>query len=175
MDLADHVLSDIRFQYQKLREQAEKALKQVDDHQFHHFIDKESNNIALLVKHISGNMRSRWTNFLTEDGEKTSRNRPQEFDQDDSRKREEFMRSWNESWNILEDTLRSLSGADLMRTITIRGEKHSVVEALHRQLTHYAAHIGQLVFLAKHFNADNWQTLSIPRDTVQLKGGSYKG
>lgn len=169
-----HYLKVVNFQYKKLKLDAERALEQVSDDQFHHFIDEESNSIALLVKHISGNMRSRWTDFLTSDGEKADRNRPSEFDQSDKLSRDYFMKRWENSWEILFGLFEELKEVNLMQKIKIRDEEHTVVEAIQRQLTHYAAHIGQITFLAKHLNFQTWDSLSIPRNKTQFTNGSYK-
>ena len=121
------------------------------------------NSIAIIVKHMAGNMRSRWTNFLTTDGEKPDRNRDSEFT-DAPASREALMKIWEDGWAIVFGALEPLSDADLGRTITIRGEAHSVMQAINRQIAHYAHHSGQIVMLAKHFAKDRWQSLSIPRN-----------
>ena len=141
---------------------ADKALEQVDDRQFFHAPDPGSNSLAQLVKHIAGNMRSRWTDFLTTDGEKPNRNRDGEF-VDPPATREALLKIWEEGWGLVFQALEPLSDADLGRTIAIRGEGHSVMQAINRQLGHYALHIGQIVLLAKHFQGGQWKSLSIPR------------
>jgi hypothetical protein len=146
--------------YKKL---AERAIEQVSDEEFISAIDEEANSIALIVKHIAGNLRSRWTDFLTADGEKPDRNRDTEFELIDDT-RESLMKFWEDGWRILFDALEPLSFEDFSKTITIRGEPHSIVEAINRQLTHYAYHIGQIVLLAKHFRSSEWKTLSIPKN-----------
>lgn len=139
-------------------------MEQVSDDEFYRTIDPESNSIALIVKHIAGNLRSRWTDFLTTDGEKEDRNRDTEFViLGDSR--EGLMAFWEASWTTLFDTLDSLKLKDFSRKVTIRGQKHTVAEAINRQMTHYAYHVGQIVFLAKHLRSANWSTLSIPRNS----------
>jgi len=173
MELASHVHEDILLQYRKLKQQAESALSQVSDSDFFSVLGDEGNSIAVLVKHLAGNMRSRWTDFLTSDGEKSFRDRPSEF-QASSADRVTYMKSWHDSWSLLMETLTSLSPDNLLATVTIRHEPHTVLEALHRQLTHYSAHIGQLVLLAKYYRGSEWRTLSIPKDTVQLSGGTYR-
>ena len=125
-------------------------------------LDAESNSIAIIVKHMSGNMRSRWTDFLTSDGEKPDRNRDTEFEAPPTT-RAELMEMWERGWKLLFGALEPLGDADLTRTITIRTEPHSVMQAINRQVGHYAHHLGQIVFLAKHFAGANWQTLSVPR------------
>ena len=146
-------------QYKKL---AEAALAQVSDQQLQTIIDPESNCLAIIVKHMAGNMRSRWTDFLTTDGEKPDRNRDSEFEEPPAT-RAELMLLWEDGWNRLFAALEPLTDADLGRTITIRGEAHSVMQAINRQVAHYASHCGQIVFLAKHLQAGNWKCLSVPR------------
>ena len=133
----------------------------MSDEQLQTVIDPESNCLAIIVKHVAGNMRSRWTDFLTTDGEKPDRNRDSEFEEPPAT-RAELMQMWEEGWNQLFTALEPLTDADLGRTITIRGEKHSVMQAINRQ-AHYASHCGQIVFLAKHLQAGNWKCLSVPR------------
>jgi hypothetical protein len=125
-------------------------------------LDGEANSIAIIVKHISGNMRSRWTGFLTTDGEKPTRNRDSEFEEPPAT-RAALLAIWEEGWACFFSALQPLTDADLTRTVTIRGEAHSVMQAINRQLAHYPHHIGQIVLLAKHFCCDSWQTLSVPR------------
>jgi hypothetical protein len=124
--------------------------------------DTDSNSVAILVKHMSGNMRSRWTDFLTTDGEKPDRNRDTEFE-DPPATRAEVLAAWERGWAVVFSALASLTEADLARTITIRGEKHSVMQAINRQVAHYAYHTGQIVFLAKHYAGASWTTLSVPK------------
>ncbi len=142
---------------------SERAIAQLSDEQLFTATDDESNSIAVIVKHMAGNLRSRWTDFLTSDGEKTTRNRDTEF-VDPPESRESLLRIWNEGWDLLFGALEPLTDADLERTVRIRGEAHSVMQAINRQLTHYAYHSGQIVFLAKHLNHGQWQTLTIPRN-----------
>ena len=144
--------------YKKL---AERAMEQVSDEQLFATLDQEANSIAVIVKHMTGNMQSRWTDFLTSDGEKPGRNRDAEFS-DPPATREALLHLWEEGWQCLLGTLESLSDADLGRTITIRGEAHSVMQAINRQLAHYPYHCGQIVFLAKHLCAGHWRILSVP-------------
>jgi uncharacterized damage-inducible protein DinB len=141
---------------------AERAMSQVTDEQLVAALDNEMNSIAVIVKHMAGNMRSRWTDFLTTDGEKPDRNRDSEF-MEPPATREAVLALWNQGWQILFDTLGSLSEEDLTRTVYIRREAHSVMQAISRQVAHYSYHCGQIVFLAKHFGAENWQSLSMPR------------
>jgi hypothetical protein len=146
--------------YKKL---AEDAMAQVSDEELTTTLDGEMNSIALTVKHIAGNLRSRWTDFLTSDGEKPDRNRDSEFVAPPAT-RAELMKLWEAGWDCLWRALGPLSDADLARTVTIRGEDHSVLQAINRQLTHYAYHVGQIVMLAKHFRSDRWKSLSVPRN-----------
>jgi hypothetical protein len=147
-------------QYKKL---AEGAIAQVRDDQLNAVLDPEMNSIALIIKHLAGNMRSRWTDFLTTDGEKPDRNRDSEF-LDPPSTREDVMKLWDEGWTRLFNALEPLTDADLSRTVTIRGEPHSVMQAINRQIAHYACHCGQIVFLAKHLEHEHWKSLSIPRN-----------
>jgi Protein of unknown function (DUF1572) len=141
----------------------EKAMAQVADEQLFATLDDESNSIAIIVKHITGNMRSRWTDFLTSDGEKPTRNRDGEF-ADPSETREALMREWEQGWGCVFSAIEPLTDADLGRTVTIRGEAHSVMQAINRQLSHYPMHVGQIILLAKHYAGGGWQTLSVARN-----------
>jgi hypothetical protein len=143
---------------------ADGALAQTTDEELFRAIDDESNSIAVIMKHIAGNMISRWTDFLTSDGEKPDRNRDLEFVVDAQTTREDITAYWERGWQALFSALEPLRVEDFEKTITIRGEPHSIVQAINRQLTHYAYHVGQLVFLAKHFRSDAWQSLSVPRN-----------
>jgi uncharacterized damage-inducible protein DinB len=142
---------------------AERAIDQVSDEQLFATLDVEMNSIAVIVKHMAGNMRSRWTDFLTTDGEKPDRDRDSEFVNPPAT-RDALLRIWEDGWARLFGALEPLSDADLTRTVTIRGEPHSVMQAINRQMAHYPHHIGQIVMLAKHFAHDHWQSLSIPRN-----------
>lgn len=163
MDIAQHYLDEIRRQLRGHKRLAEGALAQVTDEQLLAILDPESNSLAILIKHIAGNMRSRFTDFLTTDGEKPDRQRDQEFELDGEVTREALMSWWDEGWALVNRTLDSLKPDDLSRTVYIRQEPHTVLQALNRALTHYAYHIGQIVFLAKHLGSHNWQSLSVPR------------
>jgi hypothetical protein len=140
----------------------EGAFGQVTDEQLHVTLDPEMNSIAVIVKHLAGNMRSRWTDFLTSDGEKPDRHRDTEFETPPAT-REELLSMWNGGWHCVLAALEPLGDGDLARSITIRGEAHSVMQAINRQLAHYAYHVGQIVLLAKHFAHADWRSLSIPR------------
>lgn len=162
-DVATHYLDEIRRQLRGHKRMAESAMAQLSDQEFFAGIDPEANSVAVIVKHIAGNARSRFTDFLSTDGEKPDRFRDREFEIALQTSRSEVMRWWEEGWNIVFTTLDSLTPEDISRTITIRGEPHTVLQALNRALAHYAQHIGQIVFLAKHLRASEWKTLSIPR------------
>ena len=138
-------------------------MEQVSDEQLFATLDPEMNSIAIIVKHMTGNMRSRWTDFLTSDGEKPDRNRDTEFEQPPST-RSELLKIWNDGWDRVLGALEPLSDSDLERTVTIRGEPHSVMQAINRQIAHYSYHVGQIVFLAKHLNSSGWKSLSVPRN-----------
>ncbi len=140
----------------------EKAMEQLTDEQLYATLDREMNSIGVIVKHIAGNMLSRWSDFLTTDGEKPFRDRDAEFE-DPPPTREALMDLWNRGWACVFSALEPLADGDLNRSITIRTEQHSVMQAINRQTTHYAYHVGQIVFLAKHFQSDHWKSLSIPR------------
>jgi len=142
---------------------AERAMAQVTDDQLFAELDEGGNSIAIIVKHMAGNMRSRWVDFLTTDGEKPDRNRDSEF-VDPPATREALMQVWEEGWGHVFHALEPLSDADLGLKVTIRGEAHSVMQAINRQMAHYSLHMGQIVMLAKHFAHDRWQSLSIPRN-----------
>ena len=158
-----HWIADAILQFRKYRKLGEDALAQVADDDFFRAIDPESNSVALIVKHVAGNMASRWTDFLTADGEKPGRNRDEEFEARSTDSRESLMAAWQAGWTTLFDALASLRDDDLLREVRIRREPHTVVQAVHRQLTHYAYHVGQIVFLARHFAGPRWRSLSIPK------------
>jgi hypothetical protein len=145
--------------YKKL---AERAIEQVTDDEYFRALDEESNSIAVVVKHIGGNLRSRWTDFLTTDGEKPDRHRDSEFVAE-SDSRESLTEFWETGWNAVLSTLESLRTEDFGKTVQIRGEDFSVVKAINRALAHTAYHVGQITFLAKHFRASEWKNLSVPR------------
>ncbi len=161
--LGQHYLEDVIAQFRALKRMADRALVQVDDQQYFAQLDAESNSLALIVKHVAGNLISRWTDFLTADGEKPDRKRDSEFLIEPGDTRAVLTARWETGWQRLFDALAPLSADDLLRTVRIRGEGHTVVQAVNRQLAHYADHVGQIVFLAKHCAGPNWKTLSIPR------------
>ena len=145
------------------KKMAERAMEQVSDEEFFAAIDEEANSIAVIVKHLAGNLVSRWSDFLTTDGEKPTRDRDGEFEvRDDSR--EALLEFWERGWKTLFDNIEPLTVEDFSKTVTIRGQEHTIVEAFNRQLSHYAYHIGQIVLLAKHFKLTEWKTLSIPKN-----------
>lgn len=149
-------------EFETYRRMSEKAMAQIDDQAFFAAPGPETNSVAILVKHMAGNLRSRWTHFLTTDGEKPDRNRDSEFELDEGDTRAALMTRWENGWKQVFETLGSLSDADLSRTVTIRWEAHTVQQAIQRQLTHAAYHTGQIVLLCRHF-AREWRTLSIAR------------
>ncbi len=156
--LAD-VLRNLRG-YKKL---AEQAMEQIGDEEMFRLIDAEANSIAMLVRHMAGNMRSRWTEFLTSDGEKPDRHRDEEFVITPGTTRADVMAWWEAGWQCVFDAITPLQPADLLRTVRIAGKEHSVLQAIDRQLLHYAGHVNQIVLLAKHFRGPAWKSLSIPK------------
>jgi hypothetical protein len=148
--------------FRHYKKMGEGAIAQVNDAHLCTTLDPEMNSIALIVKHMAGNMRSRWTYFLTTDGEKPDRNRDAEFEAPPAT-RDAILKMWEEGWACVFAALEPLSDADLSREVTIRGEPHSVMQAINRQIAHYSYHVGQIVFLAKHFQSERWKSLSVPR------------
>lgn len=159
---ADLFLQDIRIQARKLKELADKALAQVRDEDLDATLDPESNSLAIIVKHMAGNLRSRWTDFLTSDGEKPDRNRDSEFESPGT-SRADLLAAWEEGWSCLFGILDGLAVEDLGKTVLIRSEPHTAVQAINRGIAHAAYHVGQIVLLAKHLASEKWTTLSIPR------------
>jgi hypothetical protein len=162
--ITQHYLDDILASFRAYKKLAEKALAQIKDEEYFVTLDGESNSIAVIMKHMAGNMISRWTDFLTTDGEKPDRNRDLEFMIENGATRDEVLAHWERGWGCLLNAVESLQPADLDKRVFIRSQSHSVVQAINRQMTHYAYHIGQLVFLAKHFRSSEWTSLSIPRN-----------
>ena len=158
-----HFLDDALLQLRKYKGLADGALAQVSDADLFRSVDPESNSITIVMKHVSGNMRSRWTDFLTTDGEKSDRNRDSEFETESGDTRASTTARWEEGWRLLFSALEALSPGDLSKTVAIRGEPHTVLQAIQRQLTHYSYHVGQIVFLARHFAGSRWHSLSIPK------------
>lgn len=147
--------------YKKL---AEKAIAQVSDEEFFVTLDEESNSVAVIMKHMAGNMFSRWTDFLTSDGEKANRNRDMEFVIEPQTTKDDVIDYWERGWKCVFEALDPLRPEDFEKKVTIRGEEHTIVQAINRQMTHYAYHVGQIVFLAKHFRSAEWKSLSVPRN-----------
>ncbi|HEY0431151.1 MAG TPA: DUF1572 family protein [Pyrinomonadaceae bacterium] len=147
--------------YKKL---AEKAIAQLKDEEFFVTLDEEANSVGVVMKHMAGNMISRWTDFLASDGEKPDRHRDMEFVVDPQSTKDDVLAYWERGWKCVFDALDPLTPEDFEKTVLIRGEKHTIVQAINRQLMHYAYHIGQIVFLAKHFRSAAWTSLSIPRN-----------
>ena len=164
-DLAQHYLDDALRTFRYYKKLAEGAFAQISDEDFFRTIDEESNSIAVNMKHIAGNMLSRWTDFLISDGEKSERNRDLEFVMLPGTTKEEMIEYWERGWKSLFAAVEPLKPEDLMRTVTIRGQDHTVVQAINRQIAHYAYHVGQIVFLAKHFKSSEWKSLSVPKNS----------
>ena len=163
VDAAAQCLEDVTVQMQKLRALAEGAVAQVTDEELFQHIDPESNSIALLMRHVAGNLKSRFTDFLTTDGEKPDRYRDSEFEVPPGTTRETVIADWDLGFGRLEATLAALDPSDLLRDVHIRGERMTAMQALHRSLAHTSMHVGQIVMLAKHLRGATWRTLSIPR------------
>jgi hypothetical protein len=162
-DVASHYLDEARRQLRGHKRMGEAAMAQLRDEDLFFVLDPEANSVAVLVKHLAGNMRSRFTNFLTSDGEKPDRFRDREFEITGSTSRLDIMTVWEQGWACVFTAVDALQAEDVMRAVTIRGEPHTVLQAINRQIAHYAAHIGQIVLLAKHLRSSQWKSLSIPR------------
>jgi Protein of unknown function (DUF1572) len=158
-----HYVNDAVRQFRNLKELAEKALAQIRDDDFFTALDEEDNSIAVVLKHLAGSMRTRWTDFPTRAEGNSDRDRDSEFIINEGDSRKALMERSEAGWQCLFEALESLTAEDIVKTVLIRGQSLSVIEAINRQLTHYAYHVGQIVFLAKHFQSDRWQSLSIPR------------
>jgi hypothetical protein len=163
MSVASAYLDDVRLQFRKLKKLAEGALSQVKDDELLLTLDPEANSLAIIMKHVAGNLRSRFTDFLTTDGEKPDRNRDGEFEISGRPSRAAIMADWESGWATLFETLDSLTDEDVLLEVTIRGEPLTVIQALDRQMTHHAYHVGQIVLLAKHLRSAGWKTLSMPK------------
>jgi hypothetical protein len=174
MKIEKHFLENTIGVFKNYKALAEKSFDQLQkDEEFHFLLDTESNSIAIIIKHMSGNMISRWTDFLTTDGEKPNRNRDSEFVSGKETKKE-LMQLWEKGWEVFMATLYLLKEEDLMKTVTIRGEGLTVMQALNRQTAHYAYHIGQIVLLAKHLKSTEWKSLSIPKNkSAEHSNGNY--
>jgi hypothetical protein len=162
--LATHYLEDSIASLRAYKKLAEKALDQLSDEEFFITLDAEDNSVAVIMKHMAGNMFSRWTDFLTTDGEKPNRNRDMEFVIEPTTSKDDLIDFWQRGWQCVFEALEPLRADDLGKKVLIRGEEHTVIQAINRQLMHYANHIGQIVFLAKHFRSAEWKSLSIPRN-----------
>ena len=163
LKLTTNYLEDSLTLFRYYKKLGDDAIAQVSDEELTKTLDCEMNSIALIVKHMAGNMRSRWTDFLTTDGEKADRNRDGEFVEPPAT-REALRAVWEDGWSVVFGALEPLSEADLARTVLIRNEAHSVMQAINRQMAHYAYHVGQIVMLAKHLRGDLWKTLSVPKN-----------
>jgi Protein of unknown function (DUF1572) len=159
---SDEYLRSIKVIFEKYKIMGDKTFEQLEEKDFHFSLDEESNSIAVIIQHVSGNLLSRFTDFLTSDGEKPTRQRDLEFEEQKLSK-SELIKRWNNSWLLLLNSLNGLKNEDLLKTIYIRKEAHSVLEALNRSLTHTVYHVGQIVYLAKHIKKNSWKTLSIPK------------
>jgi len=162
--MGQHYLDDALRRFRDYKKLAERAFAQISDEDFFRTLDEESNSIAINMKHMAGNMISRWTDFLTTDGEKPERNRDLEFVILPETSKDDMLAYWERGWQCVFDAVEPLKPEDLMRTIRVRGQDHTVVQAINRQLAHYAYHVGQIVFLAKHFKSSEWQSLSVPKN-----------
>lgn len=172
--IGQHYLDDALKTFRDYKAMAERAFAQTSDEDFFRAIDDESNSIAVIVKHMAGNMLSRWTDFLTTDGEKPDRNRDMEFVMLPKTTKEDMIAYWEKGWASVFAAIEPLTSGDLLRVVQIRGQDHTVLQAINRQLSHYANHIGQIIYLAKHFKASDWETLSVPKNksaefTAQLR------
>ena len=162
--LATHYLEDSIASLRAYKKLADRALDQLNEDEFFITLDEEANSIAVIMKHMAGNMFSRWTDFLTTDGEKPDRNRDLEFVIEPKTSKDDVLAYWEKGWQRVFDALEPLRAEDLGKKVLIRGEEHTVIQAINRQLMHYANHIGQIIFLAKHFRSAEWKSLSIPRN-----------
>ena len=162
--IVQNYLDDSRSAMRAYKKLAEKAIAQLKDEEFFITLDEEANSVAVVMKHMAGNMISRWTDFLTSDGEKPDRNRDMEFVIESQTTKDDVIAYWERGWKCVFDALAPLRPEDCEKTVLIRGEKHTIVQAINRQLMHYAYHIGQIVYLAKHFRSTAWTSLSVPRN-----------
>lgn len=162
MRVETEYLRIVKERFNSVKHLGDKTIKQLSEEDIHWAFNEESNSIAIIVKHVGGNMVSRWTDFLNSDGEKPYRNREQEFVGDIS-SMQELIEVWETGWGILFETLSDLDEKDLLKKVAIRGESHSVIEAIERQMAHYAYHIGQIVYIGKLIKSNDWESLSIPK------------
>lgn len=163
MESAQHYLEEARRQFRGYKRLGEGAISQLKDEELFVTLDAESNSVAIIVKHLAGNMRSRFTDFLTSDGEKPDRHRDREFELSSKTTRAEVLGWWESGWSCVFSAIEALQPEDVQRSVPIRGEPHTVLQAINRQIAHYAYHVGQIVFLAKHLRSKDWKSLSIPR------------
>ena len=162
--ITNEYLKDAIGSFKAYKKLAEKAIEQVTDQELFVTLDEEGNSMAVVMKHMAGNMLSRWTDFLTSDGEKPDRNRDMEFVIEEGTTKEAVLAYWERGWQAVFAAVEPLQPQDFERTVSIRGEAHTIVQAINRQLTHYSYHVGQIVFLAKHFRSSQWKSLSVPRN-----------
>lgn len=162
MDIGNEYLKVVQERFLSVKNLGDKTISQLSEEEIHWRLNEPSNSIAVIAKHLSGNMLSRWSDFLTTDGEKSSRNRDEEFENDIASK-QEMITLWEKGWTKLLDTLSGLESEDLLENTTIREEQHSVLEAIERQMAHYAYHVGQIVYIGKQLRDEEWETLSIPK------------
>lgn len=168
-------LTNLRFEFNRLKSLAEKGLAQVSEADFFSAVDDENNSVALIVKHVGGNLKSRWSDFLTSDGEKPDRDRDQEFERLDPDSRDALMELWESGWKTLTGTIDELTADDLSKTVLIRGESHTVLQAANRSLTHTAYHVGQIILLCKQFAGESWQSPSVPKGKSNEAASGGKG
>ena len=172
---ASAYLRDVVRTFRNYETLGERAIAQVNDADLHALLDPEANTIAIIVKHVAGNLRSRFSDFLTTDGEKPDRNRDAEFEGSERASRDEVLACWQAGWSVAVSTLEMLKADDLSRTVSIRGEPFLVPEALNRAACHVAYHVGQIVLLAKHFAGPGWKSLSIPKgQSAEYARGHFK-
>ena len=167
-------LRDLAFTFRYHKSVADRALAQISDEDLHTLVDGEANSIAIIMKHVAGNLRSRYTDFLTSDGEKPDRNRDGEFEMPERAPRAELLAMWDRAFALVLDTIAALQAEDLTRTVHVRKEPFAVIEALNRSVTHTAYHVGQIVLLAKHFAGSNWKTLTIAKGKSREVETPYK-
>ncbi len=173
--IREHYLANVLGELERLKRLADAARAQISERDHFRTLDADSNSVATLMKHLAGNMRSRWTDFLTSDGEKPDRDRDAEFELAAADTEAALEELWEAGWRQTLDAIAALGWRDLERTVTVRGEPHTVIEALHRQLTHYAYHVGQIVLLARHFAGPGWESPSVPRGESRLREVTRKG
>jgi hypothetical protein len=162
--IGQHFLADALHTFRDYKKNAERAFAQTSDEDFFRTLDPESNSIAVIVKHMAGNLLSRWTDFLTTDGEKPDRNRDMEFEMLPQTTKADMLAFWEKGWQCVFNAIEPLTADDLMKIVKIRDQDHTVLQAINRQISHYSNHVGQIVYLAKHFKSRDWQTLSVPRN-----------